>query len=188
LLALYDSDLLFNLPVGFMCYGTFLLVSSVTDYYERYQAGELRASQLEAQLAQAQLQALKMQLQPHFLFNTLNSISALQMTDVEAANRMTARLGEFLRFTLDSSGANEIPLRTEVELLQSYLEIERIRFQDRLTVQMEIDPETLDLPVPSLILQPIVENAIRHGIAAQTGPGQIRIQSARNNGTLRLEV
>jgi LytS/YehU family sensor histidine kinase len=113
---------------------------------------------------------------------------SLQMTDVKAANRMTARLGEFLRFTLESSGTNEVPLRREVEFLESYLEIERIRFQDRLAVRLEIDPGALDVPVPSLILQPIVENAIRHGIASRTGPGQIEIRAIRHEGTLRLHV
>jgi len=174
LIDLYRSDLFFNLPTGFMSYATFLLVGNVMEFYSKS--------------AKAELQALKAQLQPHFIFNTLNSISALQMTDVEAANRMTARLGEFLRFTLDSSGTNEIPLRREVELLQSYLEIEQVRFQDRLNVEMDIAAEALDLAVPSLILQPIVENAIRHGIASKTTPGQIQIQAVRSNGTLRLEV
>lgn len=171
---LYRSDLFFNLPAGFMSYVTFVLVSNVIEFYSRS--------------AKSELQALKTQLQPHFLFNTLNSISALQMTDAEAANRMTARLGEFLRFTLDSSGANEVPLRREVEFLKSYLEIERIRFQERLTVRFDIDPGTLDCAVPSLILQPIVENAIRHGIASQLVSGQIEISAARQNGTLRLQV
>ena len=186
--ALYESDLLFNLPVGFMCYGTFLLVSSVMDYYERYQAGELRASQLEAQLAQAQLQALKMQLQPHFLFNTLNSISALQLTDVEAANRMTARLGDFLRLTLDNAGTQEVTLRQELEFLRGYLEIESIRFQDRLQVTLEIEPETLDARVPNLILQPIVENSIKFAVVLRAAAGHIQIRAQRNNGHLRLQV
>jgi sensor histidine kinase YesM len=188
LFALYDSDLLFNLPVGFMCYGTMLLVSNVTDYYERYQVGELRASQLETQLAQAQLQALRMQLQPHFLFNTLNSISALQMTDVEAANRMTARLGDFLRLTLDNAGTQEVTLREEMEFLRCYLEIERVRFQDRLQVTMEIDPESLDLLAPNLILQPIVENSIRHAVILRAAAGHIQIRAQRVNGLLRVQV
>ena len=186
--ALYDSDLLFNLPVGFMCYGTFLLVSSVMDYYERYQAGELRASQLEAQLAQAQLQALKMQLQPHFLFNTLNSISALQLTDVEAANRMTARLGDFLRLTLDNAGTHEVTLRQEMEFLRGYLEIESIRFQDRLQVTLEIEPAALDARVPNLILQPIVENSIKYAVVMRAAAGHIQIRAACLEGRLRLQV
>jgi len=115
LLDLYSSDLLFNLPTGFMSYGTFLLVGNVIEFYRRYQAGALKASRLETQLAKAELQALKSQLQPHFLFNTLNSISALQLTNVEAANRMTASLGDFLRLTLEASGVNEVPLRRELD-------------------------------------------------------------------------
>ena len=171
-----------------MCYGTFVLVSSLMDYYERYQAGEFRASQLEAQLAQAQLQALKMQLQPHFLFNTLNSISALQLTDVEAANRMTARLGDFLRLTLDNAGQQEVPLRQEMEFLRGYLEIESIRFQDRLQVTLDLDPETLDTHVPNLILQPIVENAIKYAVVKRAAAGHIQIRAHRYNGALRLQV
>jgi two-component system, LytTR family, sensor kinase len=188
LLALYEADLLFNLPVGFMSYGTFLLVSNVREYYERYQAGELRATQLEAQLAQAQLQALKMQLQPHFLFNTLNSISALQLTDVETANRMTARLGDFLRLTLDNAGAHEVTLRQEMEFLRGYLEIEHMRFQDRLQVTLDIAPEALDARVPNLILQPIVENSIKYAVVQRAAAGHIQIRAARTNGALRLQV
>lgn len=188
LLALYASDLFFNLQTGLMCYGTILLVSNVIDYYERYQAGELRTSQLQTQLAQAELQALRMQLQPHFLFNTLNSISALQLTDVETANQMTARLGDFLRLTLDNVGTQVVTLRQEMEFLRSYLEIERIRFQDRLHVTIEIEPETLDLKVPNLILQPIIENAIKYAVVKRTGLGSILLRAQRENGSLRLEV
>lgn len=188
LLALYDSDLFFNLPVGFMSYGTFLLVSNVREYYERYQAGELRATQLEAQLAQAQLQALKMQLQPHFLFNTLNSISALQLTDVETANRMTARLGDFLRLTLDNAGTQEVTLRQEMEFLRGYLEIEQLRFQDRLQVKLDLAPEALDARVPNLILQPIVENSIKYAVVQRAAAGHIQIRAALRDGRLRMQV
>lgn len=188
LLALYASDLLFNLQTGLMCYGTILLVSNVIDYYERYQAGELRASQLQAQLAQAELQALRMQLQPHFLFNTLNSISALQLTDVETANQMTARLGDFLRLTLDNVGAQVVTLRQEMEFLRSYLDIERIRFQDRLHVELDIEPEALDLNVPNLILQPLIENAIKYAVVNRTGQGIITLRARRLRETLQMEV
>lgn len=187
--------LLFNLPTGFMSYSTVLLVGYAIDYYRRYQDEELKISRLKAELAQAQLQvtqaqlqSLKMQLQPHFLFNTLNSISTLLDEDVEAADEMLARLGDFLRLTLDNSGAQQVTLQEELEFLRCYLGIEQVRFQDRLTVQMEIDPETLDALVPNLILQPIVENAIRHGIIACVGKGRIEIHSYRSNGLLRLEV
>ncbi|HMX29381.1 MAG TPA: histidine kinase, partial [Blastocatellia bacterium] len=150
--------------------------------------GKLRASQLEAQLAQAQLQALKMQLHPHFLFNTLNSISALQMTDVEAANRMTARLGDFLRMTLDNVGAQEVTLRQEMEFLRCYLEIERIRFQDRMKLTMEIEPDSLDARVPNLILQPLLENSIKYSLLLRAGEGHIQIRARQINGFLRVQV
>ncbi len=171
-----------------MSYGTFLLVGNVIEFFRRYQAGELKASQLETQLAKAERQALKSQLHPHFLFNTLNSISALQLTNVEAAHRMTARLGDFLRLTLDASGVNEVPLRREIEFLQSYLEIERLRFEDRLTVRIDVEPEILGLPVPNLILQPIVENSLRHGIGARRGRGRIEVIARRSDGVVRIEV
>jgi LytS/YehU family sensor histidine kinase len=188
LMDLYRSDLLFNLPTGFMSYGTFLLVGNVIEFYRRYQAGALKSSQLETQLARAELQALKSQLQPHFLFNTLNSISALQLTNVEAAHRMTARLGDFLRLTLDASGVNEVPLRREIEFLQSYLEIERLRFEDRLLVRIDVEREVLDVPVPNLILQPVVENALRHGVGSRIGRGRIEVAARRLNGQLRIEI
>jgi two-component system LytT family sensor kinase len=187
--------LLFNLQTGFMSYGTVLLVSYVIDYYRRYQNEELKISRLKTDLAeaqlqttQAQLQSLKMQLQPHFLFNTLNSISTLLDEDVEAADEMLARLGDFLRLTLDNSGAEEVTLQEELGSLRCYLEIEQVRFQDRLTVLMEIEPETLKALVPNLILQPIVENAIRHGIVEEIGKGRIEIHSSRSNGMLLLQV
>lgn len=188
LLDLYASDLFFNLQTGLMCYGTILLVSNVIDYYERYQAGELQTSQLNAQLAEAQLQALRMQLQPHFLFNTLNSISALQLTNVEAANQMTARLGDFLRMTLDNVGTPLVTLREEMEFLRSYLAIERIRFQDRLQVTMDIAPETLDLKVPNLLLQPLIENAIKYAVVKSTGQGVIVLRAKLKSGELQIEV
>lgn len=185
---LYQSDIFFNLPTGFMSYGTFMLISHVVDYYRRYQKEELRASRLKTELAQAQLEALKMQIHPHFLFNTLNSISALLDEDVEAADKMLTRLGDFLRLTLENSGAQQVTLQEELEFLRCYLEIERVRFHDRLTVSIEIDPQTLDARVPNLILQPIVENAIRHGIVARAAAGRIEIRSGLSNNMLRLQV
>lgn len=171
--------------------GIYLLVAIITyafSYYNRYRKGELRATQLEAQLSQAQLQALKMQLQPHFLFNTLHSISALLNRDTESARKMITRLGDFLRLTLENSGTQEVTLQQEIEFLKCYLEIERIRFQDRLTTHVDIDPAALDAKVPNLILQPIVENAIRHGIAPRSTPGLIIIQAKQENQLLRIEV
>ncbi|HKS41981.1 MAG TPA: histidine kinase [Blastocatellia bacterium] len=185
---LYKSDILFNLPTGFMSYGAFMLISYVIGYYRRYQKEEMRVSSLKTELAQARLEALKMQLQPHFLFNTLNSISALLDEDVEAADEMITRLGDFLRLTLENSGAQQVTLQEELEFLRCYLEIERVRFHDRLTVSIKIDPQTLDARVPNLILQPIVENAIRHGIVARAAAGRIEISSGLNNNMLCLQV
>src|SRR5262249_28489116 len=142
----------------------------------------------QLQVTEAQLQALKMQLHPHFLFNTLNSISALLDEDVDAADQMLARLGDFLRLTLENSGAQRVTLQEELEFLRCYLEIERVRFEDRLTINMHIDPEALDARVPNLILQPIVENAIRHGIVSRIAPGQIDISAKRLRDTLQLQV
>src|SRR6266550_5705417 len=192
---LYSSDILFNLPTGFMSYGTIFLVSYVIGYYRRHQQEELKISRLKAELAQAQLQvteaqlqALKMQLHPHFLFNTLNSISALLDEDVDAADQMLARLGDLLRMTLENSGAQEVTLQEELEFLRCYLEIEQVRFHDRLTVSLQIEPETLEARIPNLILQPIVENAIKHGIVSRIAPGRIEIIARRSDGTLHLQV
>ncbi|HYH86689.1 MAG TPA: histidine kinase [Pyrinomonadaceae bacterium] len=172
-LVLLDKELL--------VYWIIVVISHAVDYYQRYREGELRASQ-------AQLQALKMQLHPHFLFNALHSISALVHSDPEAADKMIARLGDFLRLTLETSAAQEVPLRQELEFLNCYLEIERIRFQDRLTTHIEVDPQVLDCSVPNLILQPVVENAIRHGVAPRSAPGHIEIRAERHGHLLRLQV
>jgi len=158
------------------------------DFYHSYQERKVKAIQLEAKLVQAQLQALKMQMHPHFLFNTLNSISVLMNTDIAGARNMISRLGDFLRLTLQSSGTQEIPLRQELEFLNCYLEIEKVRFQDRLTVKTDIDPLAMDLSVPNLILQPIVENAIRHAIAPRSTSGRIEITAGMQNENLCLQV
>ena len=163
-------------------------LSHALDYYRKYRDRELKATQLEARLAEAQLHALKMQLQPHFLFNTLHAISALVHKDVEAADRMISRLSEFLRITLDTVGVQEVPLKTELDSLEKYLEIEQVRFGARLTVVRRIATETLDLWVPNLILQPLVENAVRHGVAPRAAGGHIEIRANRRNGSLVIDV
>src|SRR5438067_2144956 len=164
-----------------LVYFIIVLISHAAVYYQRYREGELRASQ-------AQLQALKMQLHPHFLFNALHAISALVHRDPEAADKMIARLGDFLRLTLDSSATQEVPLRRELEFLNCYLEIERVRFNDRLTTSVEVDPRVLDCRVPNLILQPLVENAIRHGVSQRTAAGHVRVRAERRGDVLRLQV
>ncbi|HKP10568.1 MAG TPA: histidine kinase, partial [Blastocatellia bacterium] len=171
----FNSYLFFD--YGTLLYWLMLLISYATNYYRRYRVGEVRATKLEAQLAHAQLHALRMQLQPHFLFNTLHSISALVHKDPRAADRMIARLGDFLRLTLDSAGTQEVPLHQELEFLKCYLDIERIRFRDRLTTRLDVDPQALECRVPNLILQPIVENAIRHGVAPRSAPGRVEIHA-----------
>ena len=156
-------------------------------YYKAYREHERQAAALATELVQARLQALRMQVNPHFLFNTLNTISALIHESPNAAERMIARLSELLRRTLDRSGAQEVPLREEVEFLKSYLEIEQMRFPDRLRVTFEIEPRTEELLVPQLILQPLVENALRHGILPREEAGRLEI-SAKILGDQRLEL
>jgi two-component system, LytTR family, sensor kinase len=173
---------------GLTIYWTTLVVAHALYYYRRLREREAQTARLTAQLAQAQLQALKMQIHPHFLFNTLNSISALLHKDVEAADRMIARLGDFLRLTLKSSDAQIVDFEQELEFLKCYLDIEHIRFQDRLTVEMDIDPHALTAMIPNLILQPIVENAVRHGVARQADPGHITIRARRQDGRLIMKV
>jgi two-component system LytT family sensor kinase len=174
----------FNLLI----YWVNVAVSFAFDYYGKFRERQLRAAELEKNLAQAKLQALQMQLNPHFFFNSLHSISALMHQDVEAADRMITRLSHLLRAALDNSGAQEVTLREELKFLQSYLEIEQIRFGSRLTVQSEISPDSLDARVPNLILQPLLENAIRHGIEPHAKPGRIELRAQCVNGQLTLEV
>jgi signal transduction histidine kinase len=177
-----------NWTEGVTMYMLIAFLAFAHGYYQKYQQGELRASKLEAQLSRAQLQALKMQLHPHFLFNTLHSISALLNKDTEAARTMIARLGDFLRLTLENSGTQEVTLNQEMEFLHCYLEIERVRFQDRLTTRIEVDAEALDVSVPNLILQPIVENAIRHAVAPRSGPSEIEIRARLRGQFLVIKV
>ncbi len=158
------------------------------DYYRRYKEERLRASEIEARLAQAELSALRMQLQPHFLFNTLNTIAALMREDVDLADRMLVRLSELLRIVLERHGGAEVSLKEELDFVERYLEIERIRFQDRLTVVYDIAPDTLEAKAPNLILQPLVENAIKHGIAPLEQGGSIKVTSERVNETLVITV
>lgn len=176
-----------NLDRWLLIYWLILLFSHAFNYYNSYRKGELKASQLRTQLVQSQLEALKMQVHPHFLFNTLHSISAMLSKDTEGARKMITRLGDFLRLTLENSGSMEVTLKQEIEFLNGYLEIERIRFQDRLTTDIRVDPEVLDVRVPNLILQPIVENAMRHAIGNSTN-GRVEVVAAPRNGVVRIEV
>lgn len=144
--------------------------------------------ELEVRLAQAQLQTLKLQLHPHFLFNALNTVTALLRTDPDAAERTLSGLSETLRFSLRHAGSHEVALARELEFLHHYLGIQQIRFQHRLAVAFHIAPDTRQALVPSLILQPLVENAIRHGIEPRACGGRVEIGAERSNGRLRLIV
>jgi two-component sensor histidine kinase len=173
---------------GLMLYSLIVGIIQSIDYYLKYRDRELRASNLKARLIRVQLDALRTQLHPHFLFNTLNSISVLMRRDIDAADRMLLQLSNLLRVTLSGNVAHEISLGQELEILERYLEIEQIRFQDRLTVRMDIDQAALDALVPQLFFQPLVENALRHGIADRESGGVIDIRAGRENGMVHLQV
>jgi two-component system, LytTR family, sensor kinase len=172
----------------FSAYVPIVLVAHAISYYQRSQRGEVRAAQLESQLATARLQTLKSQLQPHFLFNTLHSISALMLTDVQAADHMICRLSDLLRLSLETAGTQITTVRRELEFMNCYLEIEKVRFEERLKVVYDIAPDTLDAEIPHLLLQPIVDNAVKHGISKLLEGGEIRISSGRHEGQLRIEI
>ena len=173
---------------GAILYGLIVLLHHATEYHRRYQQGTIHATQLQVQLAQAQVRSLKMQLHPHFLFNTLNSISALIQEDPEGAEAMIARLSDLLRRALENSAAEEIPLQQELDFLNLYLAIERIRFEERLRVEFDIEPGTEDALVPNLLLQPLVENAIRHGIANRIQDGHIWLSAKKRGADLLLKI
>ena len=174
----------YNLWIGWVI----VVVVHAFEYHEKFHERALRASELEKSLATAKLHALQMQMNPHFLFNTLHTISALMHRDVSAADRMIARLSELLRLALDNTHSHEVPLSEEVRFLQRYLEIEQTRFGPRLAVTMNFSPESLDAHVPNLILQPLVENSIRHGIERHSRPGRIELGGERQGSRLRLFV
>ena len=175
--------------IDLLIYFVILGVGYSFEFYRKYRERELAASRLEKQLAQAQLQALKMQLHPHFLFNTLHAISVLvRKQENQTAVRMISGLSDLLRYVLRQNEAQEVSLRQELDFIEQYLEIERLRFQDRLKVQIDAATDTLEAGVPNLILQPLVENAIRHGIAARANAGLIEIKARRNHELLWLEV
>ena len=186
----FDSQFWARFHHYLLYYVLLLGIAQAMFYYARYRERERTAERLAAGLTEARLQALKMQLQPHFLFNTLNAISALIPAEAKPAKRMVARLGDLLRITLEHEDTQEVTLREELAFLQPYLEIEQARLEDRLTVVTKIDPDTLDVRVPHLILQPLVENAIRHGIATRIAPGKVEISAARgaDDHFLNLEV
>ena len=172
----------------FAIYIPIVVIAHAVLYYRRFRERELRAAQLQAQLSDAKLLALKNQLQPHFLFNTLHSISSLMLTDVRSADTMIARLSDLLRMSLEDDGTHLTSLKRELDFTQAYLDIEKIRFGDRLSVVFEVSPETLDAPVPHFLLQPLVENSIKHGISRCTAGGEIAIRADLLRERLRVTV
>jgi two-component system LytT family sensor kinase len=178
----YTSD------TGVLLYWMIILVEHSFVYYKRYHNGLINAGRLQTELARAQLQALKMQLHPHFLFNTLHTITALVHEDPERAERTIARLSELLRLFLATSAIHEVSLGEELRILDLYLEIERTRFEDRLSVHCDVPSELREAMVPNLVLQPLVENAIRHGVGRKSGPGWISIAAEKYGETLVLRV
>jgi sensor histidine kinase YesM len=189
LLQFFGFFFLLRFHLGLLTYGGIAGIGYGLDYARKYRQRELEASELQAQLAQAQLQALRMQLNPHFLFNTLHTISMLvRKNENTDAVRMLAGLSDLLRLALENVGAQEVPLKQELDFLERYLELQQIRFHDRLQVRFDIDSATLDARVPNLILQPLVENAIRHGIATRASAGIVEVKAWLADDKLRVEV
>jgi LytS/YehU family sensor histidine kinase len=196
----YAATYFFLLTIGFhqgiLNYWTILGVQYGFLWYRRYQERrqaalglELRSSQLERQLTEAHLRALKMQLQPHFLFNTLNAIMVLvRQQKGHEAEEMLARLSDLLRLVLEDVKAQEVPLHRELEYLQLYLAIEQVRFQDRMRVETAVDPAVLDAAVPHMVLQPILENAIRHGIGRSVAGGRIQVSACLAGSSVEITI
>jgi two-component system LytT family sensor kinase len=194
--SVFPASLAIRLPVDMFTYWLLLGFWEVSRGHEKYRQqrqlalqSELQLSDLRTQLATAQLAVLKNQLQPHFLFNTLNGIMALvRRQETAPAEQMLERLGDLLRCVLRDSDAQEVSLGSELELIRLYLSIEQVRFQDRLHVEIEVGPELLRSMVPNMCLQPLVENAIRHGISRSSAAGKVHIKGARSGDSLRIEV
>jgi signal transduction histidine kinase len=169
-------------------YVPIILVAHALSYYGRFRDRELHSTKLEMELARSHLQTLKTNLQPHFLFNTMHSISSLMHTNVKAADKMMTRLSDLLRMSLESDELQVTTLNRELEFVAAYLEIEKIRFEERLNVVVNVVPETLDAQVPNLLLQPLVENAVRHGVSRLSAGGTIWITACREGDELHLSI
>ena len=186
--SVFRKLVLFYFHVTLVIYWMIVMAQHGWRYYQRSRERELQASALATELVRTRLEVLRMQLNPHFLFNTLHAISALIHENPDDADRIVARLSDLLRVSLDQSDTQEVPLRQELSFLERYLEIERTRFQDRLSVELEVEAGLDDVLVPSLILQPLVENAIRHGIEPREDTGRVKIAARRLDGMLELKV
>ena len=182
------GELVDNLHLAVLTYWVVLVVLRGLESTRHLREERFRRAELEAQLAQSQLQALRTQIQPHFLFNTLNAISALVLAEPMQARKMIARLSTLLRLTLEEHHLQLLPLARELEFVRHYLEIQRARFRDRLDTHFEVAEEALPAAVPCMILQPLVENALQHGLLAKVSRGNLRIRARREGEHLRLSV
>ena len=185
---LHNSLSIGNTIVGLLIYILTVITTQSVLFFNNYQKEQARNLHLQNELSKSQLQALKMQLQPHFLFNTLHSISSLNLSNPYKANEMIARLGEFLRMTLDNCDRQTVTLDEELGFARHYLEIEQIRFSDRLKIEINVRDDLLSAKVPHLILQPIVENAVKHGIAPFAESGRILINAEADENSLIIKV
>ncbi|MFZ4619785.1 MAG: sensor histidine kinase [Bacteroidota bacterium] len=185
---IFLTSLFYNIDKMLIVYSALVIMQHAMDFYRRFQEKEVTASKLETQLTQAQMQALKMQLQPHFLFNTLNAIVTLVRKDPDLAEEMVVRLSDFLRITLDSSGRQIVSLKEELEFIKAYLQIEEIRFSGRLTYVDAVPAELLDAHVPMLILQPLVENSVKHGFSKYEHAGTLTISAELSDGSINITV
>jgi two-component system LytT family sensor kinase len=187
---LHIAEILFyRLPLEWLLYCLVLGAAMAFEFYERYRERALQAAQLETSLAEARLHVLELQIQPHFLFNTLNAVSSLvRVKRNDEAITMMAGLSELLRYTLDHAGDQHVALEEELSVLRRYLEIQRARFPDRMSFTIEASAEAGRGSVPALLLQPLAENAVRHGIALSASPGVVNVRAFHNNGQLRIEM
>jgi len=191
--SLHIKNLLSPGMVGYQiwCWMVYWIIAGALQaysYYERYIGSELRLKRLEHSFAEARLNALRMQLDPHFLFNALNTISSHVERDPKLTRRMIEHLGDLLRLSLESKDKQEVPLVEEIEFLEHYLAIQRIRFGSQLRVKLQVAPEVRLASVPALVIQPLVENAIRHGISRRAAGGTVIVQAARQDGRLEIHV
>ena len=188
-LSVYRGAILFRVTLGLLGYSLLFAVVVAAEYYDRFRERERAAAALSVQLAEARLAALRMQLNPHFLFNTLNTVAMhVRRGENGDAVRTLAGLSDILRYVLEDSPPQEVTLRQELAFIDRYLAIERSRFGDRLKLNVTVEPDTLDALVPNLVLQPLVENAIRHGIGRRAASGRLEISAARRGASLELVV
>ncbi len=183
--AVMRNGLAEHFQLGIIFYAVMVTIASALNYYRIFRREELKAFHMEAQLSQTRFQAMKMQVYPHFLFNTLREITRLMKENVDRADTMIARLGDFLRLSMENIGTQEVALQREITFLKSYLEIERIRTENRLSFDVDVDPDAMNAQVPNLLLQPLIESAVTN-----TGnlPAHLRISARRENGHLRVQI